>query len=90
MGGGGGGGAEEGRGDALEGEQAIRPGMPEGQLRGVQVVARISRDRDASLPRDAPLAVEGISDQGVAGRGQVDADLVGPAGVDPHVMALLG
>ena len=75
--------AEDGRGKAGDGDGMAGGRMGEGDLVGMQVIADVAGHRDAGAfgdrPRRSAPAVEWITDQRVAGRGEVDADLVRPA-----------
>ena len=55
------------------------------QQRVMQTVAQVTRQSPAVLLGNPSGRVEPIANQGMSGRGQVNADLVGPARGDAHV-----
>src|SRR3989339_714643 len=60
-------------------------GVAETQFAGVQEVAGVSRHRACAEDEPASRRVERVADQGMPGRGQVDADLMRPPRADAHV-----
>ena len=59
--------------------------MAETQLRGVQVIARISGNRAHLRSGNTAPDVQRVARQGMPGRGQVDPYLVGPPRLDAGV-----